>query len=45
MKRGKKVEEDVSLTPVRDEHRLVNLEPDPEQPQTEEETRESVQET
>jgi hypothetical protein len=45
MTRGKKVEEDVSLTPVRDEQRLVNLEPDPEKPQTEEETRESLQET
>jgi hypothetical protein len=38
MTRGKKVGEDVSLTPVRDEQRLVNLEPEPEQPHTEEET-------
>jgi hypothetical protein len=45
MTRVKKVEEDVSLTPVRDGLRLVNLEPEPEQPQTEEETRESLQET
>jgi hypothetical protein len=43
--RGKKVEEDVSLMPVRDEQRLLNLETDPEQPQTEEETRELLKET
>jgi hypothetical protein len=39
MIRGKKVEEDVSLTPVRDEQRVVNPEPNPEQPQAEEDTR------
>jgi hypothetical protein len=36
MIRGKKAEEDISLTPVRDEQRLVNQEPEPEQPQAEE---------
>jgi hypothetical protein len=39
MIRGKKVEEDVSLTPVRDDQRVVNPEPDLEQPQAEEDTR------
>jgi hypothetical protein len=38
MTRGKKVEEDVSLTPVKDEQSLTNLEPEQEQPQQEEET-------
>jgi hypothetical protein len=36
---GKKVEEDVSLTPVRYDQRVVNSEPEPEQPQAEEDTR------
>jgi hypothetical protein len=44
MIRGKKAEEDISLTPVRDEQRLVNQEPDLEQPQAEENTIESVPE-
>jgi hypothetical protein len=42
MIRGKKSGEDISLTPVRDEQRLVNQEPKPEQPQAEENTIESV---
>jgi hypothetical protein len=36
MIRGKKVEEYISLTPVRDDQRLVHQEPDQEQPQAEE---------
>jgi hypothetical protein len=44
MIRGKKAEEDISLTPVRDEQRLVSEEPEPEQPQVEENTIESVPE-
>jgi hypothetical protein len=42
MIRGKKANEDISLTPVRDEQRLVNQEPEPEQPQAEENPIESV---
>jgi hypothetical protein len=41
---GKKSEEDISLTPVRDKQRLVNQEPEPEQPQAEENPMESVPE-
>jgi hypothetical protein len=44
MIRGKKAEEDISLTPVRDEQRLVNQEPEPDKPQTEESPIESVPE-
>jgi hypothetical protein len=44
MIRGNKVQEDISLTPVRDEHRLVNQEPEPGQPQAEENPIESVPE-
>jgi hypothetical protein len=44
MIRGKKAEEDISLTPVRDEQRLVNQELEPEQPQAEENQMESVPE-
>jgi hypothetical protein len=40
MTRGKNVEEDAYLAPVRDDQRLVNLESEPEQPQTEEDTSE-----
>jgi hypothetical protein len=36
MIRGKKAKEDIYLTPVRDEQRLFNQEPEPEQPQAEE---------
>jgi hypothetical protein len=45
MIRGKKVEEDISLTPVRDEQRLVHQEPEHEQPQAEETATESVPES
>jgi hypothetical protein len=44
MIRGKKAEEDTYLTPVRDEQRLVNQEPDPEQTQAEDNPMESVPE-
>jgi hypothetical protein len=44
MIRGKKAEEDIYLTPVRDEQRLVNQEPEPEQPQAEDNPMESVPE-
>jgi hypothetical protein len=39
MIKGKKLEEDVSITLVIYKQRLVNMEPEPEQPQAEEETR------
>jgi hypothetical protein len=45
MIRGKKVEEDISLTPVRDEQSLVHQEPEQEQPQAEETATESVPES
>jgi hypothetical protein len=42
MIRGQKVEEDTSLTPVRDEQRLVHQEPEQEQTQAEETATEAV---
>jgi hypothetical protein len=39
MIRGKKAEEDISLTPLRDEQRLVIQEPEPEKPQAEDNPR------
>jgi hypothetical protein len=45
MIRGKKVAEDISLTPVRDEQRVVHQESDQEQPQSEETAAEAVPES